>query len=281
MILSFSPPHTKKKKDKDFGPFATVKIYSILVLGDDMFEELWWWELSIAETSPCHNVFLKWRRSNAHVHGSLLGVSLQKNSLQIKWKGLASYFHLLTMQFDCFKSWINSSPGYDKSLRFVFTQETPEGLQLLVFGVPHIYWRRIQIQMEVFTTFTNQARILWCSQLGPAIENWVLRLCYSSRLGFGYSRLILDISRLVICASRLVSGSDSFLIQFYFLFWIGFEFSLSLRRCWSGGWSLYWTRIILDAYINPLGWPFERVSRIQEKFRFPLLRVMRQREIFL
>ena len=40
MILSFSPPHTKKKKEKDFGPFATVKIYSIFVLGDDMFEEL-------------------------------------------------------------------------------------------------------------------------------------------------------------------------------------------------------------------------------------------------
>ena len=78
-----------------------------------------------------------------------------------------------------------------------------------------------------------------------------------------------------------MSGSDSFLIWFCFLFWFGSEFPLSLRRYWFDYWSLCWIRIILGAYINPLGWSFECVLRIQEQFRFSPLRVVRERDLII
>ena len=34
--------------------------------------------------------------------------------------------------------------------------------------------------------------------------------------------------------------------------------------------SSYWTRIILGAYINPLGWPFKSLSRIQRNSVFTI-----------
>ena len=46
--------------------------------------------------------------------------------------------------------------------------------------------------------------ILWYSRLGPAIESWILRVHYNSRLDSWYSRLILGISRLMIFPSQLI-----------------------------------------------------------------------------
>jgi len=42
--------------------------------------------------------------------------------------------------------------------------------------------------------------------------------------------------------------------------------------------SSYWIKIILGAYINPWGVAFNSVSRIQENFRFPPLRIVYVRE---
>ena len=45
--------------------------------------------------------------------------------------------------------------------------------------------------------------------------------------------------------------------------------------------SSCWITIILSDYINTFGWSFKGVSRIQENFRIPPLRVVRERSLLV
>jgi len=118
--------------------------------------------------------------------------------------------------------------------------------RLLVFGVSHIHWRRIKVQVEVLLqasqikhghvhalcmlisqliSVISRSTNTWLQLTRPRNSSWVLGLCYSSQLGIWYSRLILDISqiilgpsRLILGLSRLMSASNSFQIRFCFQF---------------------------------------------------------------